>query len=66
MLNELKDMYHQTVRTINQMNYADLMKPFRSDDPLQRPVVAWVTGNTSAHFAEHRSYIERVLRDGQA
>jgi hypothetical protein len=61
VVNEIKKTYNETIQTLNRMSYADLMKPLKPDDPLKRPILGWVTGNTSEHFAEHRSYIERAF-----
>jgi len=32
-----------------------------ADDPEKRPLLLWVIGDTSDHFAEHRAVIERML-----
>ncbi len=61
ILNEIKKTYHETLQTLGRTSYADLMKPLKPDDPQKRPIIGWVTGNTSGHFAEHRGYIERIL-----
>ena len=61
VLDELKSTYLETVKTLNRMGFSSLMKPLKDDNPQQRPVIEWVIGNTSEHFAEHRIIIERVL-----
>jgi hypothetical protein len=66
VLSELKNAYTETVKTLSDIRFENLMKPLRRDDPLQRPVIDWVVGNTSAHFAEHREYIERALRPSKS
>ena len=38
------------------------LQPRFADDPQRSPLVLWVLGNTSEHFAEHRETIERQLR----
>ncbi|HUI89384.1 MAG TPA: ClbS/DfsB family four-helix bundle protein [Anaerolineales bacterium] len=58
---ELKNAYREAIRTLTTMKFSDLMKPFKEDDPKKRPVILWVLGNTSEHFAEHRAYMERAL-----
>jgi hypothetical protein len=37
------------------------MKPRYVDDPDKQPLLNWVLGNTSEHFAEHRENIEKAL-----
>ena len=61
VLNELKSTHDETIKTLKAMGFLNLMKQFKSDDPQKRPVIEWVLGNTSEHFAEHRVYIERAL-----
>jgi hypothetical protein len=43
------------------MSFEDLMKPRRADDPEKRPLLLWVIGDTSDHFAEHRETIGKML-----
>jgi hypothetical protein len=43
------------------MSFEDLMKPRHADDPEKRPLLMWVLGDTSEHFAEHRETIEKML-----
>jgi hypothetical protein len=43
------------------MSFDDLMAPRHADDPEKRPLLLWVIGDTSDHFAEHRAVIERML-----
>ena len=62
VLNELKSTHDETIKTLKAMGFPKLMKQFKSDDPQKRSVVEWVLGNTSEHFAEHRGYIERVVK----
>ncbi len=45
-----------------QWAFQNLMKPFKEDNLQKRPVIEWVIGNTSEHFAEHREYIERAAK----
>ena len=61
ILNELRIAHSEAIQTLEAMDFQDLMKPFKSGDPEQRPVMEVVLGNTSEHFAEHRIIIERVL-----
>jgi uncharacterized damage-inducible protein DinB len=52
----------QVVAALDQTPFADLIKPFRPDDPQARPVMEWVIGNTCEHYREHRGYIETLLK----
>ncbi len=63
VLDDLHKAYDGVIKTLKNMSFFALLRPFRPDDPLQRPVIGWVTGNTSEHFAEHRVIIERLLRE---
>lgn len=55
----LKQVYAETVRKLEAMPFEDLLAPRHADDPEKRPVLLWVLGNTTEHFAEHRATIER-------
>ena len=59
---ELKGTYAKVLVRLEPMTFEDLMKPLRSDDPDQQPVINWVIGNTSDHFAEHRETIAKMLK----
>ena len=61
VISELKSTYQETVNTLKRMGFSNLMKPLKDDNPQQRPVIEWVIGNTSEHFAEHCVIIEHVL-----
>ena len=63
ILIELKRTYEKLVKKLNDTSWEDLMKPRREEDPEKRPVLLWVLGDTSEHFAEHRETIEKSLRD---
>lgn len=62
VLTELKKVYAEVTARLESMSIDDLMKPRRADDPQKRPLVLWILGNTSEHFAEHRASIEKVLK----
>ena len=66
VLNELRNTYGETIKTLKATDFQNLMKPFKGDNPQQQPVIEGVLGNTSEHFAEHRSIIERVLNTRKA
>lgn len=61
VLDELRRVYAELVRKLDSMPFEDLLKPRRADDPEKRPLLLWVLGDTSEHFAEHRATIEKML-----
>ena len=61
VLDELKHVYEELVAKLNALSFEDLLKPRHAEDPEKRPVLMWVLGDTTEHFAEHRETIEKVL-----
>lgn len=61
VLAELKRVYEELVAKLNAMSFEDLLKPRHASDPEKRPVLIWVLGDTTEHFAEHRETIEKLL-----
>ena len=61
VLDELKHVYEELVAKLNAMSFEDLLKPRHANDPEKRPVLIWVLGDTTEHFAEHRETIEKML-----
>jgi len=61
VLNKLKNVYAELVSKLEAMSYEDLLMPRNADDPEKRPLILWVIGDTSDHFAEHRETIEKLL-----
>jgi hypothetical protein len=61
VLYELKKTYERVRARLDAMSYEDLMKPRREDDHEKRPILIWILGDTSDHFAEHRETIEKML-----
>ncbi len=61
VLNELRRAYAALVKKLETTPFEDLMKPRRADDPEKRPLLLWVLGDTTEHFAEHRATIEKML-----
>jgi hypothetical protein len=57
----LKQTYEKVVAKLDAMPFEELLKPRHADDPERRPLLLWVLGDTSEHFAEHREVIERML-----
>ena len=61
VLDELRRTYDVVISRLESMSFDDLMKPRHADDPAKRPLLMWVIGDTSDHFAEHRAVIEKML-----
>jgi len=59
--NELKQTYERVLAKLDAMSFDDLMAPRHADDPKKRPLLLWVIGDTSGHFAEHRETLEKML-----
>ncbi len=66
VLDELKNTHNETVKKLKTTDFQNLMKPLKSDQAQPPLVIDLVLGNTSEHFAEHRSTIERVLNTRKA
>jgi hypothetical protein len=62
VLAELKDIYGKLTARLKSMPFEDLMKPRHAEDPEKRPLLLWVLGDTTEHFAEHRETIEKSLK----
>jgi len=61
VLDELRRVYATLVEKLRAMSFDDLLRPRHADDPEKRPVLMWVLGDTTEHFAEHRATIEKML-----
>lgn len=61
VLGELKQVYGILLAKLEAMSFEELLKPRHADDPEKRPLLLWVLGDTSEHFAEHREAIEKML-----
>jgi hypothetical protein len=59
--NELQQTYEKVLAKLDSMSFEDLLAPRRADDPEKRPLLLWVIGDTSDHFAEHRATMEKML-----
>jgi hypothetical protein len=62
VLAELDETYAKVVARLKAIPFADLLLPRWDDDPEKTPLLAFVLGNTTEHFAEHRVTIEKMLR----
>jgi len=58
---ELKQVYERLVAKLDAMSFEDLMKPRHANDPEKHPLLLWILGDTTEHFAEHRETIEKML-----
>lgn len=61
VLAELQRVYDELIKKLEATPFEDLLKPRHADDPERRPVLLWVLGDSSEHFAEHRATIEKLL-----
>ena len=61
VLTELKSVYAELLNKLGSMTYEELLMPRHADDPEKRPVLLWVLGDSTDHFAEHRATIEKML-----
>lgn len=61
VLEELKRIYDVMMAKLDSTPFEDLMKPRHADDPEKRPLLMWVLGDTTDHFAEHRETIKKML-----
>ena len=63
VLDELRRTYDQVIERLEAMSFDELMAPRHADDREKRPLLMWVIGDTSDHFAEHRGVIERAIQN---
>jgi hypothetical protein len=61
VLDELKRVYAMLIEKLKSLTFENLLMPRHADDPEKRPVLMWVLGDTTEHFAEHRATIEKML-----
>lgn len=61
VVDELKLVYSEVVARLESTPFEDLLKPRFPDSPDKQPLLNWVLGNTSEHFAEHRENIEKAV-----
>lgn len=57
----LKQTYEKLLATLDVTPFEDLLKPRHANDPEKRPLLLWVLGDTTEHFAEHRETIAKML-----
>jgi len=58
---QLKKAYSALMSTLRATPFEQLMEPRHADDPERRPLLNWILGDTTEHFAEHRETIEKLL-----
>ena len=58
---ELRRVHAELMLKLRSMPFEDLMRPRHAEDPERQPVLLWVRGDTTQHFAEHRLSIEKLL-----
>jgi uncharacterized protein (TIGR03083 family) len=63
VLAELRHSHEQVLADLDQMSFADLMKPRSVDDPEARLLLEGVVNNTCDHYLEHRITIEKVAKE---
>ncbi len=63
VMNDIKRVYAALVTKLTNMPFDDLMQPRQADDPEKRPLLLWVLGDTTEHFAEHRETMEKHLNN---
>jgi len=61
VLDGLKKQYAEVTAKLKSMPFEELLQPRFADDPNKVPLLDFVLGNTSEHFAEHRATIEKML-----
>ena len=61
VLDELKQTYEKLLAKLDATPFEDLLKPRYAEDPEKRPLLLWVLGDTTEHFAEHRETVEKML-----
>ncbi len=61
VMDDLKLVYEKLVAKLESMSFDDLLKPRDPEDPEKRPLLLWVLGDTTEHFAEHRETIAKML-----
>jgi hypothetical protein len=57
---ELKQVYAELIDKLSSVPFDQLLMPRFADEPERGPLLDWVLGNTTEHFAEHRAVIEKA------
>jgi hypothetical protein len=62
VMDELNRVYEKLMAKLESMAFEDMLKPRHADDPEKRPLLLWILGDTTEHFAEHRETIEKAIK----
>jgi hypothetical protein len=62
VLDGVKHIYITLIEKLKSTPFEELMKPRHADDPEKIPLLNWVIGDTTEHFAEHREIIEKLVK----
>jgi hypothetical protein len=62
VLDELKQVYERLTAKLESMTFDDMMQPRHEGDLEKRPLILWILGDTTDHFAEHRESIEKAMK----
>jgi hypothetical protein len=61
VLGEIKRVYGALMLKLRSMPFEAVLQPRHADDPERQPVLNWILGDTTEHFAEHRATMEKLL-----
>jgi len=61
VLAEIQRVYSELTLKLRSMPFEALLQPRHADDPERQPLLRWILGDTTEHFAEHRATLERLL-----
>ncbi len=61
VLGELKQVYAQLMERLRATPFEEFLRPRFPEHPESPPLLAFLIGNTSEHFEEHRQTIQKVL-----
>jgi hypothetical protein len=61
VVDESRRVYGTLMLKLRSMPFEELMRPRHAEDSEKQPVLVWVLGDTTEHFAEHRATIEKLL-----
>ncbi|CAG0995999.1 hypothetical protein ANAEL_02595 [Anaerolineales bacterium] len=62
VMDKLNQVYDKLMAKLESMTFEDMLKPRHADDPKKRPLLLWILGDTTEHFAEHRETIEKAIK----
>lgn len=58
---ELRRVYSALMLKLRSTPFEELMQPRHAEDAERQPLLTWILGDTTEHFAEHRATIEKLL-----